>query len=798
MSVYRPLPTGKLVSSIKPKNRRLLLWVLNWYDAVSAVVIFCIMLLAIMPILPHYPIFVAWPLVYVVYIICKLVSFKSIVALLSMFMKRTANILPHFLKRCFQQQKACTFWAFRAGQNRTVQQGPESRVPQRILAILLVLVAAIIVVSIHLADLVLSLPMGDSTIWLLFGPPIWMIARNDSLKWILSISILAFTINALTHLIPVTLSIESIRIISLQSLWLILGGLLPIILLSYLAERESGLNKAIDVLEQIARIRSSSSQDFANEATRAISSTLGFSEVNILLATSQSGSSGQGLLLIGGASETSRRLAKEKYFIPPNTGTNSGITTWAAFHKKYCIVNDVLKDPQHRYLRHEDFPNTRAELAVCIMIGSELIGVLDIQSEIRYAFSKDDVNLLRAITTHLAVALSNVQNLTRVKGLYTISQTITKRLLSQQELRPVLKEIVTVAREVLLADVVILYPHNPENKLIGDPVVDGLLRSYAASAEEVRYPGRSVVTQAIEAGELKFNSYIQENSDPTIDFNPSANDYNNFVKREGIQSAAILPLSVGPRHKESRTTDAVLGVMFVNYHKEMFFTAEYKDWCTTLADLAALTLQNAFLHDRVIKEERTNLRGEIHDGLTQDANSTRMLLEQMVDTFNTTGSVHGTKLEIALRSCQSLTKQVNYLVESWRDSANQCGLFSEIEGYAELVQETLGVVCTCSPSGSDYSILPTIQHEVHMVTREAVYNAVRHGNASSICIRLHCDNALLNVIITDNGKGFDTTKVSDPHGLNNMYYRIGRMGGTIKIDSALNSGTTITADIPLL
>ena len=799
MNLFKSLSTGQLASASRPRHRRLLFWVLNWYDAISAVIIFTILWLIVEPILPRYPIFLLWPLMYTVYICIKLVVSNS-AQIDSLFM-RMMETMPYTLLGIVRRWVASLATTESSAYRARFRAWPKPGTPYRLLIISLLLAPTVFIVSIRYAHAALGLPpMEDSGTWLLFGPPIWLMARRGNLKWIMSICGLACAANALTFVLAhASLSASTLQLVATQSLWLGLVCLLPIVLISYLSEREGGLNAAINLLEQVAGIRASSTQEFANSAALVIARVLGFPEIFILLATLDSDSEGKGLRLIGAASEAGRRLVKEGYLIPPRTEMPVGITTWAAIHKKYCLVNDVLRDPQRRYLPHEDFPHTKAELAVPIMIGNELIGVLDVQSGARYAFSRDDANLLRAITTHLAITLSNVQNLTRFNGLYSISQTITERLLSRQELRPVLEEIVTVAREVLSADVVVLYPHNPESKVIGDPVVVGKLHSHVSNAQNVYQSSSSAVLNAIEQGELQFNTYIRASTAQANGLGSVAGFRSDFVKREGIQSAAILPLRLGPRNFRSRAADATLGVVFVDYRKRHTFTSEYKDWCGALVDIAALALQNAFLYDRVIREERANLRFKIHDGLTQDANWTRMLLEQMTDTFEKTGQVNGIKLQTALASSQSLTRQINYLVESWRDSTNPCRLFAELERYAKLVQESLGIQCQCQFVGTDQALPLTIEHEITMVTREAVYNAARHGHANEISIDLHISPTALSLNVSDNGKGFDmrTLKVSDSHGISSIYHRTGRLGGTIDIKSEPRNGTVVSASIPL-
>ena len=95
-----------------------------------------------------------------------------------------------------------------------------------------------------------------------------------------------------------------------------------------------------------------------------------------------------------------------------------------------------------------------------------------------------------------------------------------------------------------------------------------------------------------------------------------------------------------------------------------------------------------------------------------------------------------------------------------------------------------------------------------MVTREAVYNAVRHGHATDIRIDLDAEDRELRLTITDNGTGFDVQKVLKANGAGNIFYReasgvcdnfyrLERLGGAVSIESKLGHGTALRAIIPL-
>jgi sigma-B regulation protein RsbU (phosphoserine phosphatase) len=83
-----------------------------------------------------------------------------------------------------------------------------------------------------------------------------------------------------------------------------------------------------------------------------------------------------------------------------------GIIPWVARHGGTVLANDVDSEPRYR---PSQLPptNTRAELAVPLIFGGEVLGVLDVQSDRRNAFGDDDRFLFEALADNVAIAIRN-------------------------------------------------------------------------------------------------------------------------------------------------------------------------------------------------------------------------------------------------------------------------------------------------------------------------------------------------------------------------------------------------------
>src|SRR6185436_18474703 len=111
------------------------------------------------------------------------------------------------------------------------------------------------------------------------------------------------------------------------------------------------------------------------------------------------------LVLSSGAGEVGRQMVAEGRSI--SLDREQSLVARAARERKGVTVNDVTQAPD--FLPNPLLPNTRSELAVPMIVGGNVIGVFDIQSERIGRFTDSDVNIQTTLATQLATSIQNVR-----------------------------------------------------------------------------------------------------------------------------------------------------------------------------------------------------------------------------------------------------------------------------------------------------------------------------------------------------------------------------------------------------
>ncbi len=209
--------------------------------------------------------------------------------------------------------------------------------------------------------------------------------------------------------------------------------------------------------------------------------------------------------------------------------------------------------------------------------------------------------------------------------------------------------------------------------------------------------------------------------------------------------------------------------------------------------------ENELLQVQLEVQEQSfkHISEEIHDNIAQMLSLAKLKLYRTADRATDEqvkiGINAGTELVTnALNDLRSLSHLLNG------------GLVSRIP-LRESIEKELGYVhdardVTVSLSVADN--LPELDERRKLmafrIIQEAIINSVKHGDAKTIGVAMHADNDYLYIVISDDGRGFNTTEAMKKGGLGlqNMNVRA-KMLGSIHIISEQGAGTSINLSIQL-
>ena len=126
------------------------------------------------------------------------------------------------------------------------------------------------------------------------------------------------------------------------------------------------------------------------------------------------------------------------------------------------------------------------------------------------------------------------------------------------------------------------------------------------------------------------------------------------------------------------------------------------------------------------------------------------------------------------------------------------GLMSALRLYTGEIEDLFGIACRfqCEQAVLIHDA-PMATHLYH-IAQEAVNNAIKHGQAKNILIRLFASERQGTLIIQDDGVGIERPSTPQPGvGLHIMNYRAGMIGGNLEIHREQPRGTAVTCRFPI-
>lgn len=233
--------------------------------------------------------------------------------------------------------------------------------------------------------------------------------------------------------------------------------------------------------------------------------------------------------------------------------------------------------------------------------------------------------------------------------------------------------------------------------------------------------------------------------------------------------------------------------------RQMFFrTRALEEATKELQDREAVlrALSNRMAEER--HDERTQIAGYLHDDLAQVLYRMSLhidISEKQIEQGKAAEAVE--EIESIRVSRDRAMELIRALIRDLhRSPMGRKGLMDALNSYAQEVQRDTRI--TVRTDLAEVQIPPPVQLLCYHVAREAVMNAVKHADPSTIKITLARTPDGARLTVTDDGKGFDAEEGSpEGHfGLTMMKERAQVSGGEFRIESKPGEGSRVIADFP--
>ncbi|OEF96472.1 sensor histidine kinase [Desulfuribacillus alkaliarsenatis] len=203
--------------------------------------------------------------------------------------------------------------------------------------------------------------------------------------------------------------------------------------------------------------------------------------------------------------------------------------------------------------------------------------------------------------------------------------------------------------------------------------------------------------------------------------------------------------------------------------------------------------------------ERKRISRELHDETGQLLSSLMLHLRHIKDSG--TSEEFDTNIENMRQVISKTINEVKRLSQQLRPSVlDDMGLISAIERVIIDYREVLGIDIDLVVHGetSEQRITSEIEIAVYRILQEALTNIYKYAKAENVSVILNFRQKSLQMIIEDDGVGFDSqtvlnSKASEKQlGIYGMKERAELLDGTYEIESNVGVGTTIYVTIPII
>jgi PAS domain S-box-containing protein len=194
------------------------------------------------------------------------------------------------------------------------------------------------------------------------------------------------------------------------------------------------------------------------------------------------------------------------------------------------------------------------------------------------------------------------------------------------------------------------------------------------------------------------------------------------------------------------------------------------------------------------EKERKQISTELHDNLGQVLASCKLLLNALPEELKDNPLIKKCSENISntIQEIRNISHRIG------QDILVRTGLAHAIKSLADDINQTGFLkVKTTFFIKNEKIMAQDLQLSVFRIVQEQLHNILKHSGAKNASISMSIRHRKLHVSVTDDGKGFQVSKVKKGLGLQNIYDRTELFRGKANITSSKSKGTSLIVEIPL-
>ncbi|MBI5586445.1 MAG: PAS domain-containing protein [Deltaproteobacteria bacterium] len=195
--------------------------------------------------------------------------------------------------------------------------------------------------------------------------------------------------------------------------------------------------------------------------------------------------------------------------------------------------------------------------------------------------------------------------------------------------------------------------------------------------------------------------------------------------------------------------------------------------------------------------ERKRVAGELHDSIAASLGALKFRIENTAEKMNQGQSGPESLRELAGQVTGVITEVRRIMADLRPALLDDLGIIAALNWFCREFEKTYTQISVEKEVRLSEPVVPdSLKTAIFRITQEALHNIAKYSRASRVYLRLQEKEGAIEMVIRDNGQGFDLETVKKGLGLSTMRERAQLSGGTFDLQAAPGKGTRIRVSWP--